>query len=217
MSQKFKSPTIISKVHPKVLYGTQDLNAKIIKVFSPFEYMNYIKRRQDYQIKQQELIANLQLNKENYEKLTFSVKQVGVTNDEGRVGSQSQRKYLLKSMESTRLKNSESIQHFQTERVQYQFKAKALSSSRKQKARLSQKQSYVNFLTIPEKSETLIEFKTTSIDKIIKRSRQKKRFPLSQPEPPEIAFAKQQQSQKYLSYSRQLQELKGTLEFNKFL
>ncbi|CAD8120646.1 unnamed protein product [Paramecium sonneborni] len=217
MSQKFKSPTIISKVHPKVLYGTQDLNAKVIKVFSPFEYMHYIQRRQDYQNKQKELIANLQLSKENYDKLTFSVKQIGVTDDEGRVGSLSQRKYLLKSMESTRIQKSESIQNSQTERVQYQFRAKALPSSRREKTRKSILQSDANFLTLPERLETQTEFKTSAIDKIIKRSRQKKRFPISQPQPPEVAFAQQQQNQKYLSYSRQLQELKGTLDFNKFL
>ncbi|CAD8079549.1 unnamed protein product [Paramecium primaurelia] len=217
MSQKFKSPIIVSKVQPKVLYNTQDLNAKVIKVFSPFEYMHYIKRRQDYLNKQQELIANLQLSKENYDKLTFSVKQIGVTDDEGRVGSLSQRKYLLKSMESTRVQKSESIQQSQTDRIQYQFRAKALPSSRREKTRKSQQQSNINFLTLPERSETHIEFKTSAIDKIIKRSRQKKRFPLSQPQPPEVAFPKQYQNSKYLSYSRQLQELQGTLEFNKLL
>ncbi|CAD8102857.1 unnamed protein product [Paramecium primaurelia] len=217
MSQKFKSPSIISKVHPKVLYNTQELNAKVIKVFSPFEYMHYIKRRQDYLNKQQELISNLQLSKENYEKLTFSVKQIGVTDDEGRVGALSQRKYLLKSMESTRLQKSESIQHSQTDRIQYQFRAKALQSSRREKTSISQQKSKLNFLTIPEKSETQLEFKTSNIDKIIKRSRQKKRFLQSQPQPPEVAFAKQYQNQKYLSYSRQLQELQGTLDFIKLL
>ncbi|CAD8188330.1 unnamed protein product [Paramecium octaurelia] len=217
MSQKFKSPSIQSKVHPKVLYNTQELNAKVVKVFSPFEYMHYIKRRQDYLNKQQELLANLQLSQENYEKLTFSVKQIGVADEEGRVGALSQRKYLLKSMESTRLQQSESILQSQTERIQYQFRAKALPISRREKTSMSQQKSKLNFLTIPEKSETHFELKTSNIDKLLRRSRSKKRNLLSQPQPPEVALTKQYQNQKHLSYSRQLQELQGTLDFIKFL
>ncbi|CAD8199683.1 unnamed protein product [Paramecium pentaurelia] len=216
MSQKIKQPTLLSKVHPKVLFNTQELNARVVKVQSPFEYMNYIKRRQEYLNKQKQLLNNLQLNEENYEKLTFSVKQIGVINDDGRFGTYSQRRYLLKSMESTRQQKSESIQYPQTERAQYQFRAKALPSSRKEKFRFSPQQS-VKFFLLPERQETNIEVKNSPVDKILKRSRQKKRIPQSQPIPPEIIFAKSQPNPKYSSYSRQLQELTTTVEFNKLL
>ncbi|CAD8101735.1 unnamed protein product [Paramecium sonneborni] len=216
MSYKIKQPTLLSKVHPKVLYNTQEYNARVVKVYSPFEYMNYIKRRQEYLNKQRELLDNLQLSKENYEKLTFSVKQIGVFDDDGRFGTQSQRKYLLKSMESSRQQKSESIQYPQTERAQYQFKAKALPSSRKEKNRFSP-QSNIKFFMLPERQEPDVESKNSPIDKIIKRSRQKKRIPQSQPIPPEVIFAKSQPNPKYSSYSRQLQELTTTVEFNKLL
>ncbi|CAK95143.1 unnamed protein product (macronuclear) [Paramecium tetraurelia] len=214
MSSKIKQPTLLSKVHPKVLYNTQELNARVVKVQSPFEYMNYIKRRQEYLNKQRELLNNLQLSKENYEKLTFSVKQIGVVNDDGRFGTYSQRRYLLKSMESTRQQKSESIQCPQTERAQYQFRAKALPSSRKEKFRFSP-QSTAKFFLLPERQETNFEVKNSPVDKILKRSRQKKRIPQSQPLPPEVIFPKSQLNPKYSSYSRELQELTTTVEFNK--
>jgi hypothetical protein len=69
----------------------------VIKIFSPYEHFFYLKRRQEYEQKQMELIQPLMTDQapERMKSLTYSIKQIGISStNAGKFGIASQRKFI---------------------------------------------------------------------------------------------------------------------------
>ncbi|KAM3139403.1 hypothetical protein pb186bvf_008428 [Paramecium bursaria] len=130
-----RTPALQSRVAPKVLYHIKPKSAgirnptKIVKVSSPFEYLHYIQRRSEYEGKQREMLDNLQVDSDNFERLTYSIKQFG--EKDGKIGIQSQRRFMMSTMESVKPSQSDHI--VQSDRISYCFKSKRLPTSEKKR------------------------------------------------------------------------------------
>lgn len=143
------------------------------------------------------MIQTLQVDQENFEKLTYSIKQVGMS--QGKFGIQSQRKFLISQMETSR-PTEQQEPFLSSDRISYQFKSKRLATSRRE----NRMRPPSGFFTMPEKPATQQRQRSSAIERIVKKSRQRKRHTVSQP-PIDIVF--KHHIPKFNSYSRLLSEM----------